>query len=136
GSYYQIELQFSLNPSVIAALDYWHCYQPVKGEKTDISNIPLDPEDLFDTKKEIEDRKRFFQSNKENSELEVDAPDPRTQNGVILTSMRHDRNHNGLWLDAWNLRESFGALIAVILKAFSATDTIEIKAAIDRISKD
>jgi len=141
GSYYQIELQFSLNPSAIAALDYWDCFQPVKGKKTDISNLPVEIT-VFDTVKETEDRKRYqqylFQSKKQKLELEDDVPsaDPRTQNSVILISMRHDRNHNGLWLDAWNLQESFGTLIAVILQAFSATDTLQISAAIERISKD
>lgn len=142
GSYYQIELQLPLEPNAIAALDYWHCFPPVKGAKTDISSIPLELVNLFDSKKETEDRKRYqeylYERKKQKLELEDDvAPaDPRTQNGVILTSMRHDRNHNGLWLDAWNLRESFGALIVVILQVFSATNTIEISAAIDRISKD
>ncbi len=46
--------------------------------------------------------------------------DPRTQNGVILTSMRHDRNHNSLWLSAMELQSDFGVLLAVTLEAFDA----------------
>ena len=37
----------------------------------------------------------------------------------LLTSMRHDRNHNRLWQEAWNLREHFGKLVNTILEVFS-----------------
>lgn len=47
------------------------------------------------------------------------TPDPKTQNGVILTSMRHDRNHNDLWLLGWELRDKYGFLVTSLLQAFS-----------------
>jgi hypothetical protein len=33
--------------------------------------------------------------------------------------MRCDRNHNGLWIGSWELRENYGALIAALFQGFS-----------------
>lgn len=105
---------------------YTDLFPLVKGAKTTINeSIPEEEVKIFNTVKETEHRKRyrdFIYPGGKRQELgddSPDPPDPRTQNGVILTSMRHDRNHNGLWEGAWTFREDFGVLVAYIFEAFS-----------------
>jgi len=126
GTYYEFKLAADITTDEVAALPYFALFQPIKGAKTAVTDIPANTE-FFDTVQKSQDRTRYREwmklPAKEKQNLpEEERPtfDPRTQNGVILTSMRHDRNHNTLWLAALELRADFGALLAAILEAFDA----------------
>lgn len=121
-------LQFNpIETEAIAdSFTYTDLFPLVKGAKTKISeSIPEEEVKIFNTVEETEHRKRYrdylYQGGKkqELGDDSPDPPDPRTQNGVILTSMRHDRNHNGLWETAWTFKEDYGVLAACIFEAFS-----------------
>ncbi|MFN6569874.1 hypothetical protein [Dendronalium sp. ChiSLP03b] len=124
GMRYRIQLKQAVNLQAIAKLDYTNPFPPVKGQKTDTSKIPLEIEP-FDTVKESEKRKLYknyvFQQ-RDKPQWNEEAPKPphaSTQNGVILTSMRHDRNHNELWHLGYQLKENYGALLVALFQAFS-----------------
>jgi len=125
GTHYQLELKVEANLQAISQLTYRDPFPVVFGQKTDISKLPIQQITSFDVVKNSEQRKRFrdyqFQNRKsKNAEDDApDPPDPRTQNGAILTSMRHDRNHNDLWLEFWQLKDDYGVLVATILEVFS-----------------
>jgi|GEM_PF-985892 len=124
GTAYSLEFKKPVNLELISKLTYSDPFPPVKGQKTDISKVPPEIQP-FDTEEETKTRKvyrdfQFQQRGKiENTEETPKPPDPRTQNGVILTSMRHDRNHNDLWLSTWELKDNYGALIAALFQGFS-----------------
>lgn len=127
GVHYRIQLSKNVDLEKFEDLEYFPLFPVVKGNKTDISKLPEDA-NIFDTVDKAEQRKLYreylYQGGKK-LDLGDDAPpppDPKTQNGVILTSMRHDRNHNGLWEEAWKLQDHFGALITSIFKVFSTPE--------------
>ncbi|MDB9310644.1 hypothetical protein PN471_18845 [Aphanizomenon sp. CS-733/32] len=150
GTRYCLQLKQPINLELVAKLNYTNSFPPVKGQKTDISKIPQET-DTFNTVEETERRKLYreylFQQ-KGKPQFNEDAPKPphpSTQNGVILTSMRHDRNHNELWYLGWQTvgagsprpdsprpdsphpdsprsnspRPNYGALLVALFTAFS-----------------
>lgn len=124
GTAYIIQFKKPINLEAIAKLTYSDPFPPVKGQKTDTSKIPAEITP-FDTVEQTQTRKvyrDFLFHNRgkiENLEETPKPPDPRTQNGVILTQMRCDRNHNDLWLGSWELRNNCGALLATLFQGFS-----------------
>ena len=124
GVAYTLQFKKPINLEAIAKLTYSDPFPPVQGQKTDTSKIPSAVK-IFDTVEQTQIRKVYrdfvFQhrGKLDNVEETPDPPDPRTQNGVLLTNMRCDRNHNDLWLDSWELRENYGALLAALLQGFS-----------------
>lgn len=124
GTHYCIQFAKPIDIEAISQLDYTNPFQPVRGQKTDWNQMPNETT-FFDVVKEGEKRKLFreyrYQSGgkTEWSEEAPKPPDPRTQNGAILVSMRHDRNHNSLWLESWNLKDYYGVLVASMFQAFS-----------------
>ncbi|MBD2483325.1 hypothetical protein [Planktothrix sp. FACHB-1365] len=124
GTYYQIQLTRPLNLEAIAQLDYTNPFLPVKGQKTDSSQIPAET-DIFDVVKEVEKRKLYQQYRYQTggktqwTKEAPKPPDPRTQNGAILVSMRHDRNHNSLWQESWKLKDYYGSLMASLCQVLS-----------------
>ncbi len=124
GTRYCLQLKETINLELVAKLKYTDSFPPVKGQKTDISKITQETE-YFDTVERNNDRKLYreyvFQQ-KGKVEFNEDAPKPphaSTQNGVILTSMRHDRNHNDLWQSGFQIKDYYGALLVSLLTAFS-----------------
>ena len=130
GTHYCLKLKQTVNLELVAKLNYTNLFPPVKGQKTDISKIPEETK-CFDTVEKTERRKLYreylFQQ-KGKPQFNEDAPKPphpSTQNGVILTSMRHDRNHNELWYLGWQTvgagspRPNYGALLVALFTAFS-----------------
>ncbi|MBA3921455.1 MAG: hypothetical protein H0X31_07055 [Nostocaceae cyanobacterium] len=123
GTHYRIQFKKAVNLESIAKLLYTNPFPVVRGQKTDISKIPLETEP-FDTVKQSEIRKLYrdylFQQHfkTENREEPPTPPHPSTQNGVLLTSMRHDRNHNDLWQGSWQLQAHYGVLIAALFQGF------------------
>ncbi|WP_341530130.1 hypothetical protein WKK05_13030 [Nostoc sp. UHCC 0302] len=137
GTRYRISLKQAVNLEAIAKLDYTNPFPPVKGQKTDTSKIPQET-DFFDTAKESEKRKLYkdyvFQQ-RGKPQWNEDAPKPphaSTQNGVILTSMRHDRNHNELWQLGWQLKDHYGALLVALFQAFSEEINFELNTETNR----
>lgn len=132
GASYRIQLEQELDPEKVAAtLQYENLLQPVKGDNTEaIAGLDWSELNCFDTRRnsEIRNRYREFQRQLKREKLDLadedkpTPPDARTQNGVILTSMRHDRNHNALWKAGWDIQQHFGALAASVLKAFAESD--------------
>lgn len=124
GTRYCIQFKKAVNVEPIAKINYTSAFPPVKGQKTDITKIPEEV-NIFNTVEHNEARKVYrefiFQQRgkAERTEESPQPPDPRTQNGAILTSMRHDRNHNELWLVGWELKDYFGALIVALFQGFS-----------------
>lgn len=141
GTEYQIELAESLDPNEIADLKYWHFFPPVKGRTTKLNNVPTEEVDVFDAPQNKDDRDRYRKWKAEGGKKlglgaeEQPSFDVRTMNGVILTSMRHDSNHNKLWLEAWNLKPHFGALVAAILEAFATKNTANVTQRIANLFK-
>ncbi|MDY7022581.1 MAG: hypothetical protein SWJ54_14700, partial [Cyanobacteriota bacterium] len=135
GTHYQLELKAEVDLQAISQLEYSDPFPFVFGKKTDQSKFSTQVSTSFDVVENSERRKRFrdyqFQNRKSKNAAD-DAPDPpdsRTQNGAILTSMRHDRNHNDLLLKFGELREYYGVLVATILEGFS----LKIDNPVDRI---
>lgn len=129
GSAYRITLAHSADLDAIATLPYFEVFPPVAGAKTDTSKLPkqtpiYDAVAASDRRKLYKEAEMQRRQGKDLPELAEDLPppDPRTQNAVILTSMRHDRNHNGLWLDTWDLGAHFGSFMAVLLAVFGTPD--------------
>ncbi len=124
GTHYLIQFPKSINLETISQLNYTNPFPPVRGQKTDWNQMPEETT-FFDVVKEGEKRKFYreyrYQSGgkTEWNEEAPKPPDPRTQNGAILISMRHDRNHNSLWLESWQLKDYYGILVASLLQAFS-----------------
>lgn len=124
GTRYRIQFKKPVALESIAKLAYTDPFPPVYGQKTDRSKLP-DGVTSFNTVKHSEDRRLYREylfQNRGRADWGEDAPhppDPKTQNGVILTSMRHDRNHNDLWLLGWELRDKYGFLVTSLLQAFS-----------------
>ncbi|MEA5573553.1 hypothetical protein [Calothrix sp. UHCC 0171] len=124
GTAYILQFKQPIKLEPISNIKYTDPFPVVKGQKTDTSKIPADVE-IFDTVEQSNNRKVYrdflFQHRGkiENREEAPKPPDSRTQNGAILTSMRHDRNHNDLFMGCWELRENYGALIAALFQGFS-----------------
>ena len=124
GTRYCLQLKQPINLELVAKLNYTNSFPPVKGQKTDISKIPQET-DTFNTVEETERRKLYREylfQHKGKPQFHEDAPKPphpSTQNGVILTSMRHDRNHNELWYLGWRIKDHYGALLVALFTAFS-----------------
>lgn len=123
GPHYQLKFNQIINLESIRKLKYSNFFPPVCGKKTDRQNIPPETP-IFETVEHSDRRKlyRAYQyqigSKKEWTEEVPKPPDPRTQNAVILTTMRHDRNHNGLWQQSWEIKDNYGLFIAAIFEAF------------------
>jgi hypothetical protein len=132
GTSYRIQGKQALDPEHLATeLTYESLFKPVKGDKTEaISGLDWADITFFDTRQETETRKRFLEfqrlPKKEKETISEEdrpaPPDARTQNGVILTSMRHDRNHNALWKAGYDIKDHFGPLVASVLKAFDGNN--------------
>lgn len=138
GTCYRIEFNKPMDLSKIKSVPYFDLFPTVAGVKTDIKKIP-DEVHRFSTVENSQARSVFKAlPRKIREKWREDAPDPpdsRTQNGTILTSMRHDRNHNGLWQEAWKLREHFGNLVSTILEVFGDRDIVFQGAVVDTIAK-
>ena len=129
GTNYQIQLREELDPNeIMANSQYENLFRPVKGDKTEaIPGLDWERTNFFDTTKNRDIRKLHIEFQRQSKREKLDLadedkppePDARTQNGVILTSMRHDRNHNTLWKAGWDIHPHFGALVASVLKAFA-----------------
>lgn len=145
GRRYRIQFKKPVAMDAIAKLAYTDPFPPVCGQKTDRSKLPAETTP-FKTVEHTEARRLYREylfQNRGKAEWKEDAPlppDPKTQNGVILTSMRHDRNHNDLWLQGWELRDKFGVLITSLLQAFSqehhSSLSAEVKLVADRFKKE
>lgn len=124
GIRYCIQFKKAVNLEPIAKLVYFDPFPPVKGQNTDTSKIPLEIV-CFDTVEHSDVRKiyrEYLFEQRGKPQLTEDAakpPDSRTQNGVVLTSMRHDRNHNDLWQVSWQLKDNYASLIAALFHGFS-----------------
>jgi hypothetical protein len=124
GTRYCIQFKRAVNLESIGKLSYTDPFPPVKGKKTDISKISQETV-IFDTVEQSDARKLyrdyvFQQRGKvQSNEDALDPPHPSTQNGVVLTSMRHDRNHNELWQLGWQNKDYYGVLLVTIFQAFS-----------------
>ncbi len=133
GTQYCLQFSQPVSLDAICQLDYTNPFPPVRGQKTDWSQMP-DQTTWFDVVKEGEKRKLYREyryqtgGKTEWSESAPKPPDPRTQNGALLVSMRHDRNHNGLWLESWKLKEHYGFFVAALLHAFSQESSISLTA--------
>ncbi|WP_205748585.1 MULTISPECIES: hypothetical protein [Nostocales] len=124
GTHYCLKLKQTVNLELVDKLNYTDPFPPVKGQKTDISKISQETE-CFDTVEKTERRKLYREylfQRKGKPQFNEDSPKPphpSTQNGVILTSMRHDRNHNELWYLGWQIKDHYGALLVALFTAFS-----------------
>jgi hypothetical protein len=142
GTSYQIQLREELDPDeIMANSQYENLFRPVKGDKTEaIAGLEWELTNFFDTKEETEIRKRHIEFQRQSRREKLDLadedkppePDARTQNGVILTSMRHDRNHNSLFKAGLDIQPHFGALLASVLRAFADEGTVSKGDEIDR----
>ncbi|NJR25470.1 MAG: hypothetical protein HC786_26655 [Richelia sp. CSU_2_1] len=124
GTRYCIQFKKPVNLEAFSQLTYSDAFPPVCGAKTDRTQIPADTTP-FDTVERTEIRKLYrdylFQQRgkPEFSEESPKPPDPRTQNGTILVSMRHEKNHNDLWLQGRQLSDNWGSFIVSVFQAFS-----------------
>jgi hypothetical protein len=124
GTCYRIQFASPVDTTAISQLKYSNPFPPVRGQKTDWGDIP-EGTTWFDVVDAVKKRNAYreyrYQSGGkiEWSEEAPKPPDARTQNGAILVSMRHDRNHNALWLDSWKLKADYGVFVSSLLQAFS-----------------
>lgn len=119
GSRYRLQFKKPVNIELIKGITDPNLFKPVCGKKTDRSKIPTD--NIFDVVFYSEQRKFYLQNRSKGltGENAPHPPDPKTQNGVILTSMRHEKNHNELWQQGWELRDKYGFLVTSLVQAFS-----------------
>ncbi|WP_204103990.1 MULTISPECIES: hypothetical protein [Spirulina sp. CCY15215] len=124
ATHYELQLNRPLDLEGVKALTYIHPFYPVRGAKTPWDKMPEESSEIaFNTVTHSERRKVYREAlyhskgKLGNEESAPTPPDPRTQNGVFLTSQRCDRNHNGLWLASWQRQEHYGCLVAAILQA-------------------
>lgn len=132
GTRYCIQFQKPVNLEAVSQLTYADAFPPVCGAKTDRTQIP-DDTTPFDTVERTEIRKLYrdylFQQRgqPEFTEESPKPPDPRTQNGTILVSMRHEKNHNDLWLQGRQLTNNYGSFIVALFQAFSRETLLDSK---------
>lgn len=125
GTHYEINLSIDVDLDEIAKLSYFDAFPLVYGQKTNTENLPLEQTTAFNVALHGEQRKRYldwkYQQRIKKVEIleEIVPPDARTQNGSILLTLRHESNHNALWLDLWNIREHFGVFLMALLQGFS-----------------
>ncbi|AFZ22190.1 CRISPR system precrRNA processing endoribonuclease RAMP protein Cas6 [Allocoleopsis franciscana] len=140
GTHYRIQFKKPVNLESIALLAYTNPFPPVCGKKTDRSQLPPETP-IFDVVEWGEVRKLYreylYQNHgrRETGEDTPKPPHPSTQNSAILTSMRHDKNHNKLWLIGWELRDHYGILLTSIFQAFSQSDRSTLKTATERVAE-
>ncbi len=140
GTHYRIQFKKPINLEPIAKLLYTNPFPPVCGQKTDRTKLPPETP-IFDVVQQGEIRKLYRESlyqNQGKREIGEDSPKPphpSTQNGAILTSMRHDKNHNELWLQSWEQQDHYGALIASILQAFSQDNHSTLNGESERVAE-
>ena len=124
GYYYQLKFQNLDSKTINSKIKLSQLFPIIKGNRTKLDGIPLEEIVIFYVAEASEQRKLYLnhrhQKGKANNpEEEPVEPDPRTQNGSVLTSMRHDRNHNSLWQGFWEIKDNFGDLAACILEVYS-----------------
>lgn len=139
GTHYRLQFKKPVNLEPIAKLSYTNPFPPVCGKKTDRSKLPPETP-IFDVVEQSELRKLYREhlyqnhSRRETGEDSPKPPHPSTQNGAILTSMRHDKNHNELWLIGWELRDNYGILLTSIFQAFSQSEPSALKTETERVA--
>ena len=140
GTYYHIQFNKPIDLDKIKSVSYVDLFPAVVGKKSKTEKIP-DEVHRFSTVENSQARSLYknwrieTKGKKKWSEDAPDPPDQRTQNGTILTSMRHDLNHNSLWREAWNLREYFGELVITILEVFGDRNIVFQGLVVDTIAK-
>jgi hypothetical protein len=123
GTCYCIYRKQPLNLEAIAQLAYADPFLPVCGRNTDRSAIP-DDATIFDAVEQAQIRRQYLEA-RSQGKIQRDSgdpilpPDPKTQNGITLTSMRSEKNHNDLWLAGRNLEAHYGALLVALIEGFS-----------------
>jgi hypothetical protein len=124
GTHYRLKLKSAIDLDKVAQMPYSTPFLPVKGAKTKWDKMPPNVA-YFDVEENKQQRKLFREyqihtrGSKEWNEEVPKPPDARSQNGLILTSLRHDRNHNSLWQESWKMREQYGEFLATIFQALS-----------------
>jgi hypothetical protein len=124
GTQYRIQLHKAIDLDALSRIPYFNPFPPVVGAKTNRDGIPAETP-YFDVVAETEKRKLYREylyqtgSKKQWTEETPPPPNAKTQNGAILVSLRHERNHNDLWMDSWQLKENFGELLLYTIQKFS-----------------
>jgi hypothetical protein len=124
GTQYRIQLHKAIDLDALSRISYFNPFTPVIGAKTNRDSIPAETS-YFDVVAETEKRKLYREylyqtgSKKQWTEETPPPPNAKTQNGAILVSLRHERNHNDLWMDSWKLKENFGELLLYTIQKFS-----------------
>jgi hypothetical protein len=123
GAYYCIYRKQPINLDAIAHLSYADPFPPVCGRNTDCSILP-DDATIFDAVEQAQIRRQYLEARaqgqlRRDSETPILPPDPKTQNGITLTSMRSEKNHNDLWLTGRSLQSHYGSLLVALLEGFS-----------------
>ncbi len=140
GTCYRIQFKKPVALESIAKLDYTDPFAPVCGQKTDRSKLPNETTP-FNTVEHSEARRvyrEYLFQNRGKADWGEEAPkppDPKTQNGVILTSMRHDKNHNDLWLQGWEIGDKYGFLVTSLLQAFSQENHSSLNAKVQLVAE-
>jgi hypothetical protein len=131
GVMYRIQLRDAISPTeILQKLEFEHLFDPVKSDKTEaLADLPWEQVRYFDAVHHREIRNCWRDYQRQKSKLNLAAedappkPDPRTQNAVILTQMRHELNkHNKLWQESQLLKDDFSGLVAAIFQAFNGTE--------------
>jgi hypothetical protein len=124
GTQYRIQFPKAIDLDALSRMPYFNPFRPVVGAKTNRDGIPAETR-YFDVVAETEKRKLYREylyqtgSKKQWTEETPPTPNAKTQNGAILVSLRHERNHNDLWMDSWQLKENFGELLLYTIQKFS-----------------
>ena len=124
GYCYQLKFQDIDLKTINSEIKLSQLFPVIKGNRTKLDGIPVDEIVIFDVVDASEQRKlylnyRYQKEKTKNIQEDIEPPDPRTQNGSVLTLMRHDRNHNSLWESFWEIKDNFYDLAACILEVYS-----------------
>lgn len=131
-THYRIKFQKAIDPDAIREITYYPPFFLVKGLKTSLEGIPTEiVPPIFYVDEETKNRKSYqkmrrellsqTKNKQERDEViqSLESPNEKTQNGSILVSLRHERNHNDLWKDTWTIKDRFGDFLFYTLRKFS-----------------
>jgi len=124
GSHYHIQFKRSIQLELLKKLEYTDMFPPVTSRTIKADSFP-DNTTPFDTVLESEARqvyRNFIFENRgkvRTNEETPTPPDPRVQNGVSLTSLRHAKNHNDLWESGREIQDNYGYLVISLIESFS-----------------
>lgn len=131
GTCYRIQFNKPMDLSKIESVSYVDLFPVIVWAENDTPNIPEEAKEvtsIFSAEENIKISRLYSSWRRINknkwSEDAPEPPDARTQISSMIMSLNSTKNYLNLWQEAWNNREKFGCLLAIILNNFSKKDIL------------